>query len=132
MLFSLLRQGYTDPKMILFVVLLYFLALSLAFAGHEYAHALVAHLLGDNTAKNMGRLTLNPLAHTDLRGVIILILLGFGWGKPVPINPANFHKIKSRKLGIVLVSLAGITANLLMAFVSSIVCCVLPLIRMQP
>ena len=125
MLFSLLRQGYNDPKEMLFEILLYFLALSLAFAGHEFSHALAAYLLGDDTAKRMGRLTLNPLAHTDLRGVIFLILLGFGWGKPVPVNPNNLTKLKSRRISNIIVSLAGITANLLIAFISATVCSVI-------
>lgn len=131
MLFSLLRQGYTDPKMLLFEILLYFLALSLAFAGHEFSHALAAYLLGDDTAKRMGRLTLNPLAHTDLRGVIFLILLGFGWGKPVPVNPNNLTKLKNRRVSNIIVSLAGIFANLLVAFISAIACFVILRLRLQ-
>ncbi len=61
-------------------------ALLIALTFHEYAHAYVSYKLGDDTAKNMGRLTLNPLAHLDLIGTIFLILVGFGWAKPVSVN----------------------------------------------
>ncbi len=80
---------------------------------HEYAHGFVAYRLGDDTAKNSGRLTLNPLAHIDWLGAISMFLLGFGWAKPVPVNPYNFRKGGSK--GIVWVSLAGPISNLLFA-----------------
>lgn len=121
MLFSLLNSGISDPKEIAFVIIMYFLALSLAFAGHEFAHAFSAHLLGDDTAKNLGRMTLNPLAHIDLKGMIFLILLGFGWGKPVPVNPSNYDKLKSKKLSNVIVDLSGVFANFIMALIAAIV-----------
>ncbi|MCQ2465955.1 MAG: site-2 protease family protein [Clostridia bacterium] len=121
MLFSLLNSGISDPKEIAFVIIMYFLALSLAFAGHEFAHAFSAHLLGDDTAKNLGRMTLNPLAHIDLKGMIFLILLGFGWGKPVPVNPGNYDKLKSKKLSNVIVDLSGVFANFIMALIAAIV-----------
>lgn len=79
---------------------------------HEWAHAYVAYKLGDPTARNLGRMTLNPIAHFDLFGFISLALIGFGWAKPVPINPSNFKHFKRDDI---LVSLAGITANLIMA-----------------
>jgi Zn-dependent protease len=66
--------------------------ISLTF--HEVAHGYSAHLLGDDTAKNAGRLTLNPIKHVDIMGLICLILLRFGWAKPVPINPYNFQNRK--------------------------------------
>jgi len=92
---------------------------------HEISHGYVAHLRGDDTAKLMGRITLNPLSHIDLFGSIILpaILLSlrspilFGWAKPVPIDYRNF---KNPKLDIPLVSLAGPIANLLLALVSGL------------
>ncbi len=65
-------------------------ALLLAITIHEFAHAWVANLYGDPTAKLMGRLTLNPLAHLDFLGTVFLLLAGFGWGKPVIVNPRNF------------------------------------------
>lgn len=86
--------------------------ISLTF--HEVAHGYSAHLLGDDTAKNAGRLTLNPIKHVDIMGLICLILLRFGWAKPVPINPYNFQ---NRKTGTLLVSFAGPMTNLALAAV---------------
>lgn len=82
---------------------------------HELAHGYTACLLGDNTAKNAGRLSLNPLAHLDPLGAILLFVTGFGWAKPVPINPFYFKGSRSR--GILLVSLAGPLSNVVLAFV---------------
>lgn len=120
MLFSLLRNGTKDPKEIAFIIIIYFLALSLSFAGHEFAHAFSAHILGDDTAKNRGRMTLNPMAHIDIKGMIFLIILGFGWGKPVPVNPSNFDRLKSKKLSNAIVDLSGVFANFVMALISAI------------
>lgn len=111
MILSLLTSGYSvDVILILMVAVL--LSATVAIVLHEISHGLVALWCGDPTAKNAGRLTINPLAHFDWIGLILMLFVGFGWAKPVPINPSNFKK---RKLGVVLVSLAGITANLLMA-----------------
>lgn len=79
---------------------------------HEFAHAFVAHKLGDNTAKFRGRMTLNPMAHIDPFGAIMIALVGFGWAKPVPIDERNF---KNRRPGVALTSLAGPVSNILMA-----------------
>lgn len=79
---------------------------------HEYAHGWAAKKMGDDTAYNMGRLTLNPLAHVDWIGAAFLLLFGFGWAKPVPINPRNF---KNYKKGTALTALAGPLANLICA-----------------
>ncbi len=81
---------------------------------HEYAHAFVADKLGDTTARWEGRLTLNPLAHLDLFGSLALVFLGFGWAKPVPVNPRTF---KNPKQGMALVAAAGPMANILIALV---------------
>lgn len=81
---------------------------------HEFAHAWVAHNMGDDTAKYQGRLTLNPLAHLDPIGTLLLLFAGVGWAKPVPINPRNF---KNPKLGMALSSLAGPVSNVLLALV---------------
>ncbi|MEI8143207.1 MAG: site-2 protease family protein [Candidatus Berkelbacteria bacterium] len=89
----------------------YILALIIGFTVHEFAHAFAANQLGDDTAKLMRRLTLNPLAHLDPLGTIFLLAFGFGWGKPVEINP---NRLKSRTDEII-VSLAGIFANLVLA-----------------
>lgn len=83
---------------------------------HEYAHGWASDKLGDPTAKNMGRLTLDPMKHLDLFGTIAILVMGFGWAKPTPINPSNY---KNRKKGIILVSFAGPAANLLLAFITS-------------
>ncbi|MBR6801693.1 MAG: site-2 protease family protein [Eubacteriaceae bacterium] len=79
---------------------------------HECAHGYAALYMGDNTAKIRGRLTLNPIKHIDIFGLICMILFRFGWAKPVPINPMNF---RNRKTGMRLVSLAGVTANMILA-----------------
>lgn len=89
-----------------------------AFPIHECAHAFVASKLGDNTAKNMGRITLNPLKHLDIFGTIALLVADFGWAKPVPINPYNF---KNPKRGMMLSSIAGPISNILLAFICLII-----------
>ena len=80
-----------------------------ALSVHEFSHAYAAYRLGDNTPKAMGRLTLNPLAHIDWLGLLMLILIGFGWGNPVGFNP---HNLKYKKWGSALVAMAGPAANL--------------------
>lgn len=92
---------------------LYLLALVVALTIHEFSHAWAASQLGDQTARNAGRLTLNPLKHLDPTGTVFLLLLGFGWGKPVPINPGRFK----RKSDEIIVAMAGIFSNLLLATV---------------
>jgi len=87
-------------------------ALLLALTVHEYAHAKVADALGDPTPRAYGRLTLNPLAHLDPLGLLMLWLVRFGWAKPVPINP---NYLRPRRAGLILVSLAGAGANVLTA-----------------
>ncbi len=84
---------------------------------HEYAHGRAALWLGDPTAKNMGRLTLNPLPHIDPFGAICLFLFNFGWAKPVPVNPRYFKNIRK---DIILMALAGPLANILLAFLAGI------------
>lgn len=108
MILSLLFQ---NP--ILFVAWLIAILIALSF--HEFAHAFAGYVLGDSTARSEGRLTLNPLAHIDLLGFLMLIFIGFGWGKPVPFNPYNFRKYP--KWGPAIVSLAGPLANLFLIIV---------------
>ena len=91
--------------------------LLLALTFHEFAHGYAAYLMGDNTAKYDGRLSLNPMHHMDLVGTLCLLFFRFGWAKPVPINPNNF---KDRKWGTILVSLAGPFANFLLAIVCTL------------
>ncbi|MBC1724361.1 site-2 protease family protein [Listeria seeligeri] len=88
--------------------------LLIAFTIHEWSHALVALAFGDDTAKNQGRLSLNPLVHIDLFGLLLILIAGFGWAKPTPVNR---FKLKKRRLGSVLVSLAGPISNLLLAII---------------
>ena len=88
-------------------------ALIIAAAGHEFAHAKVADMLGDSTPRSMGRLTLNPVAHLDLVGSIAFLIGGFGWAKPVMVNTSNF---RDPRIDYTLVSIAGPASNVLMAF----------------
>ncbi len=82
---------------------------------HEYAHALVATKLGDDTARLSGRLTLNPMAHINPLGALMILLVGFGYAKPVPVNVRN-TKLKNKKLAMALVAFAGPLSNLIIAF----------------
>ena len=84
---------------------------------HESAHAYVAHKLGDDTARNFGRITLNPAKHFDPVGFLFLLLFGFGWAKPVPVNTRN---MKNGRWGFVATSIAGPLSNILLAFISAI------------
>lgn len=91
-------------------------ALLIALTVHEYAHGRVANWLGDPTAKLMGRLTLNPVAHLDPIGLIMLWLFQFGWAKPVPVNPYYF---RNGRQGMMLVSFAGPGSNILLALATA-------------
>jgi Zn-dependent protease len=84
---------------------------------HEVAHGWVAYRMGDSTAKWAGRLTFNPLSHLDPIGTLALFVAGFGWAKPVPVN---FHNLRDQRKGVILVSSAGILANILLAFVAQL------------
>ncbi len=97
-----------------FIILLaQFLAVTIVLTSHEFAHAYVAYKFGDPTAKFAGRLTLNPLKHFDPLGLIAFVFAGFGWAKPVPINPNNFSDYRK---GCLWTSAAGILTNYAMAF----------------
>ncbi|MGG1520194.1 site-2 protease family protein [Paenibacillus oryzisoli] len=91
------------------------LVLVISFTVHEFAHAYSAYKLGDPTAQHFGRVSLNPMVHLDLFGTIMLLLAGFGWAKPVPVNRGNFKK--PRLYGII-VTAAGPISNLILAFIS--------------
>lgn len=112
MLFSILRGASGIDIAILFLARLFVVFCTLPV--HEYAHAFVADKLGDKTARLSGRLTLNPLAHIDILGAIMILFVGFGYAKPVPVNPRNF---KNPKKGMALTALAGPFSNILMAVV---------------
>lgn len=98
-------------------IIIHGIVLLTAFPIHECCHALAAHCLGDDTAKNEGRLTLNPLKHLDPLGTLFMLIGGFGWAKAVPIDPNNF---KNRKVGMAVSSLAGPVSNLVLAYISII------------
>jgi Zn-dependent protease len=94
------------------------ITLMIAFTFHEFAHAFVAYKFGDMTAKNQGRLTLNPLKHLDPIGTILIFIAGFGWARPVPVNRFFFKK---PRLASILVSVAGPISNLILASLGFIV-----------
>lgn len=113
MLFDLIRGGYSMLEILAGVFASLFVVFcTLPF--HEYAHALVATKLGDQTARLSGRLSLNPMRHIDPLGALMIVLVGFGYAKPVPVNPRNF---KNPKVGMAWTALAGPGANLVMAIV---------------
>lgn len=91
------------------------IAILIAMCFHEYAHARTAYICGDDTAKVSGRMTLNPLAHIDTLGILAFVLVGFGWAKPVPINPVRF---KEYRKGILLTGIAGVLMNFVICFFS--------------
>ncbi len=106
----LIQLLFVDPISYLMVAV----AILLGFSIHEYSHAQAAYFLGDPTAKNAGRLTINPLAHFDPFGTLLIFIIGFGWGKPVPFNPYN---LRNQKWGTALVGLAGPGSNFLSALI---------------
>ncbi len=112
-LISLIRQG--DIKQAIMFILSGCFVVFVCSPIHELAHGWVAYKLGDNTAKREGRLTFNPIAHIDLIGMIMILVLGFGYAKPVPVNMNNF---KNPKSGMALTALAGPCSNLVLAFIS--------------
>lgn len=101
----------------LFTYLVRAMVLLTAIPLHECAHAWASNKLGDPTAKNLGRLTLNPLPHLDLIGSVLMLFTGFGWAKPVPVTTRNFKNVKK---GMILTALAGPAANILLALLSLI------------
>jgi len=103
-----------DLKEILFRIPAVLISISV----HELCHGYAAYLLGDPTAKNNGRLTMNPIAHFDLYGTLCMLLFGFGWARPVPVNPMYF---KNPKQGMSLVGLAGPLSNFFLALIFSII-----------
>lgn len=96
----------------------------IAIVCHEFAHGFMAYILGDNTARDNGRLTLNPIKHIDPVGFVCMLIFRFGWAKPVPINPNNFKK---RKRDTFLVSIAGIATNFIIATLVAVVIVYLPI-----
>lgn len=110
-MFSYITSLFTNPKATLMFVLLAFPGRLLAISAHEYAHAWMADRCGDPTARLLGRMTLNPLKHLDPIGAVMMLLLGFGWARPVPVNPYNYRNYRRDDLKV---SLAGVTMNLIL------------------
>ena len=115
---SLRRGAFDDPAGWLMNILMLLPAIIIGLSFHEYAHAVTAYKMGDPTPKMQGRVTINPMAHIDWLGFAALVFCGFGWGVPVEINPANF---RNRRKGELLVSLAGVAMNLLIAVIFAVV-----------
>jgi len=115
MLFDIIRGNFSIANVIYLLLSLPVILIALSF--HELAHGYVAYKMGDPTARNLGRLTLNPLKHLDPMGTLSMFVFGFGWAKPVPINTRYF---KNGKRGMALTAVAGPIANLLLAFIGVI------------
>lgn len=115
MILDLMRDGLSIDLIVNLLARVFVIFCVLPF--HEFAHAFVAQKCGDDTARLSGRLTLNPLAHVDPIGALMIILAGFGYAKPVPVNIGRFKRGK-RKQQMALVALAGPVSNLIMAFIA--------------
>lgn len=111
-------EGDIPIHILLLQLILSTLALMMVFPVHECAHGLMALAFGDDTAKQQKRLTLNPLAHIDVKGFLFLLLFGFGWAKPVQFDPRNF---KNRRVGTFFTAAAGPLSNMLFCFLSMVV-----------
>ena len=116
MLLDLIQSGFSKEAVI--SLLLFIPTILISLTVHEYCHGYAAYLCGDNTAKWQGRLTLNPLKHLDPIGTIMMLLFGFGYARPVPINPRNFKQGKfNYKFSLCIVSIAGPLSNILLALI---------------
>lgn len=113
--------SYAQNPMGLVALLLTLPGVIIAITFHEFAHAFAADKLGDDTPRNQGRLTLNPLSHVDPVGFLMLIFVHFGWGKPVEINPRNFNRKRSMSAQEAIVSLAGPLMNIFIAIILTII-----------
>ncbi|MEW6034165.1 MAG: site-2 protease family protein, partial [Chloroflexota bacterium] len=107
---DLLQQ---DPLEFLRLLMMVAISLTIAITVHEFSHAFTAHRLGDDTAKRLGRVSLNPMVHLDPMGTLLLFLVGFGWGKPVPVNPLYLRH--PAKWSMAAVSFSGAFANIITA-----------------
>ena len=118
MLFRLLDQFQIDPLGALISLAAFAVALIVGITVHEFSHAWSATQLGDNTARSQGRLTLNPVAHLDPLGTILIFVAGFGWGRPTPVSPSNI-RIGARP-GMAVVAIAGPVSNLIVATLAAL------------
>ena len=115
--------NYMDNPESFFFLLASIPGVLVAITFHEFAHGFAAYKLGDNTAKNEGRLSLNPKDHLDPLGSLMLLFAGFGWGKPVNVNPSNYTRKISMEKGEAIVSVAGPLTNIILAIIFSIIYC---------
>lgn len=115
MLLDVLLGGRLDIVDVIIRIISSLIVIFLTMPVHEYAHAFAAYKLGDNSQKYMGRLTLNPFAHIDWFGALCIILVGFGWAKPVQVNPYSF---RMQKRDMAITAFAGPLSNLVVAFVA--------------
>lgn len=113
MLFNLLDQLQINPLIALINLAAFTVALVVGITVHEFSHAWAAARLGDRTAQRQGRLTLNPMAHLDPVGTLLIFIAGFGWGKPTPVTPSNIRI--GEKAGMAVVALAGPISNIIVA-----------------
>lgn len=119
MLLSLLRDPDRDITQIIIRLCVSAFIVFCIIPLHEYAHAFIAYKLGDDTARLKGRLTINPMAHINWLGALMILLVGFGYAEPVPVNIRNV-KMKNKKIAMALIALAGPLSNLIIAFFSMI------------
>lgn len=115
--------GYLSDQNKLLGLIISIPAVLIAITFHEFAHAFAADKLGDDTPRNQGRLSLNPLHHLDPVGSLLLLFAGFGWGKPVEVNPRNFNRNISMEKADAIVSIAGPLMNLFLAIVFTLIYC---------
>lgn len=109
-----------SAQYIIVQVFVFLIVMLVSLPLHEYAHGAAAKLLGDDTAENSGRLTLNPLAHLDGMGTLAMLLFGIGWARPIPINPSKCTKVKP-KAAMAITALAGPLTNLILGFISVVI-----------
>jgi len=116
MLIDVIRSGFSAETLV--PLLLFIPVILISLTVHEYCHGYAAYRCGDMTARNFGRLTLNPVKHLDPIGTIMMLIFGFGYAKPVPINPRNFRKPRR---DICIVSVAGPLSNLFLCFIGMLI-----------
>ena len=119
-LLSLLASGDVDRTSIAYMMVMFASLMFVTFVCmpvHESAHAFVANLLGDDTGRLQGRITLNPFAHLDMRGLIMMLIFGFGYARPVPVN---INRFKNRKLGFALTAIAGPISNIVVTVIAAL------------
>lgn len=120
MVLSTVKEYITNPEALI-ALLISIPGVLIAITFHEFAHGYAAYKLGDNTAKNEGRLSLNPLDHLDPIGTLMLLFAGFGWGKPVHVNPVKYTRKISMEKGEAIVSVAGPLTNILLALILALI-----------